>query len=317
MRIVFFGLPLAAWLLARDGHEIDLAVLAPVAAQGQRRLARRIGASKLLDARAVGDDLDARIEARWPAQQVDLLVSWYWTRKLPGSWLARPRLGAIGVHPSLLPRHRGPNPFFWTIDAGDVETGVSVHRLTERYDDGPVLRQVAIPLGPLNAWQLARALDRPGLRALRDVVSELARGTAPSERPQDESLACWAPEPTADELRVDFRWPTARVLRRVRALSPVPGVALDLAGTELFVTAAEPAPALPGGLLPGEAAALGDPPRQLAIRTGDGGIVLRRAFAGEGCEVPEGEPVDLERLAVLVASRTRPVLDWPALGGNE
>ena len=63
------------------------------------------------------------------AAEPDLLVSWFWTKKLPASVLAIPRLGTLGVHPSLLPRHRGPDPTYWAIRSGDAITGVTAHRL--------------------------------------------------------------------------------------------------------------------------------------------------------------------------------------------
>jgi methionyl-tRNA formyltransferase len=285
MRIAFFGLPLAALLLAADGHEIVLAVLAPVDAPGKRRLLRV--AKRVLEAD------DAR-----DVPEVDLLVSWYWTRLLPEEWLDKGRLGAIGVHPSLLPRHRGPNPFFWAIDSGDTETGISVHRLTSRYDEGAVLLQQRIPVAERDSWQLARALDRPSLVGLREVVHQLANGSA-KEEAQDEGKATWAPEPAAEHLRADFHWTTERVLRRVRALSPVPGLALELDGLCLFVTRAEESNDYPSALRPGEAAAVNG---NVVIRTGSGAIAIRSASDAES-----DEPIHLGKLAERIASNYRPV----------
>src|SRR5690606_41502429 len=168
--------------------------------------------------------------ARLERDRPDLLVSWFWTRRLSSTWLALPRRGALGVHPSLLPRHRGPDPYFWAIDSGDRETGVSVHLLEPEYDTGAVLDVERLEVGERTSWQLARALDRPSLRALRRVVAAYASGTPPPAVPQAEALARQAPEPTGDLLRVRWEWPTERVLRRIRALSPVPGLALELFG---------------------------------------------------------------------------------------
>lgn len=307
MRVAFFGLPLAALLLGADGHAVELAVLAPFEAPGRRRLLRRLGAERVLEAGALGDRLEARVDARLRELSPDLIVSWFWSRKLPRRWLERGRLGAIGVHPSLLPRHRGPNPFFWAIDAGDAETGVSVHRLTERYDEGDVLATATQPVGERDAWQLARALDRPSLSLLRQVVAAFARGEAPPGVAQDEALATWAPEPDGELTRVDFSWPTERVLRRTRALSPVPGVALELCGLAFFLTRAEAAEDYPRALEPGEAAALGSPPADVVIRTGDGAIRVVRAVFGAGGALPEGTPLAPATLAQLVASRNRAV----------
>ena len=240
MKIAYFGLPLGALLLGQDGHELETIVLSPVDAPGRRRLEQR--APHLVDARSgpegTSAELEARIDATLRAEPVDLLVSWFWTRKLPARWLSRAKLGGVGVHPSLLPRHRGPNPYFWAIDQGDQRTGVTLHRLTEEYDDGKLLASRELLVGERDAWQLARALDRPSLALLREAVTRLTRGDRLAEADQDETLATWAPEPSGAELRVDFGWTTERALRRIRALSPTPGVALEVAGVPLFVTRA-------------------------------------------------------------------------------
>lgn len=272
MKIAYFGLPLGALLLAHDGHELGPIVLSPVAAPGRRRL-RRL-APDLLDAEAAQADFEGRIDAAANATPFDVLVSWFWTRKLPARWLNRARLGGIGVHPSLLPRHRGPNPYFWAIDEGDEQAGVTLHRLTDEYDTGGVLASRSLPVAGRDTWQLARALDRPSLALLRETVARLARGERLTEAEQDEALASWAPEPSGDELRVDFGWSTERVLRRIRALSPTPGVALEVNGVRLFVTRAVAADSFVKALLPGEAH-VSD---ALVLRTADGAVQVTRAF---------------------------------------
>ncbi len=201
--------------------------------------------------------MEQRVKAALDAHAPELLVSWFWTRRLPETWLLR--APGIGVHPSLLPRHRGPNPYFWTIDSGDELAGVSVHRLTAEYDEGDVLERRSVEVGERNSWQLARALDRPSLAALRQVVSPIAAGHAPAGEPQDPQAASWAPEPAGSQLAVDWSWPTARVLRRIRALAPVPGLAIEVRRTPIFVTHAAPATSFPAALAPGEAAIWGDP----------------------------------------------------------
>jgi methionyl-tRNA formyltransferase len=272
LKIAYFGLPLGALLLAADGHRLGPVILSPIDAPGRRRLGALV--PDLLDARQAGAELDGQVSAALAREQPDLLVSWFWTRKLPPSWLGLPRLGAIGVHPSLLPRHRGPNPYFWSIDAGDELAGVTVHRLGEQYDTGQLLGLRKIPVGELNSWQLARALDRPSIALLRETVGRLAQGEVLDEVSQEESLATWAPEPTGNELKVDFGWTTERVLRRIRALSPTPGVALEVEGVPLFVTGAERAVDYVAALLPGEAQLSG----ALTLRTADGAVTVTRAF---------------------------------------
>jgi methionyl-tRNA formyltransferase len=306
LKIVFFGLPLAGWLLAEDAHDVRLAVLSPVGqSPGRRRLGRRLGRSQV-----IAECTPARevlVDERLASERFDLLVSWFWTRRLPERWLAVPRLGAIGAHPSLLPRHRGPDPYFWAIDSGDVQTGVTVHELTAGYDEGAVLAQAVLPIGELNAWQLARALDRPSLRLLRQVVADFARGARPKGAAQNDALSSAAPCPTADLLRVDWSWPTERVLRRIRALTPEPGLALDIAGVKIFVVQARASAIWPQALLPGEAAALSEPDVAVVIRTGDGAVAIERAVAGwadpdAAPALTPGVPLEPSELARLVRS---------------
>ena len=268
----------------------------PVEAPGRRRLLGLV--PDLLDATAAEPDFDDRVSAVLAREQPDLLVSWFWTRKLPERWLDRAKLGAIGVHPSLLPRHRGPNPYFWSIDAGDELAGVTVHRLGVEYDTGHMLGSRSIQVGARNAWQLARALDRPSLALMRETVAQFARGQAPADVRQDEQLATWAPEPSGDELKVDFGWATERVLRRIRALSPTPGVALEVEGVALFVTGAERAASFVAALLPGEAQ-LSD---ALTLRTSDSAVTVTRAFFPE----TEAEALTKDDVLRLLKRRGRP-----------
>lgn len=304
MRVAFFGLPLGACLLHRDGHEFELAVLSPVEAPGRRRVRRLLGEERVLDALELGPKLEELVDVRLAEAPPDLIVSWFWTRKLPERWLRRARLGGINAHPSLLPRHRGPNPYYWAIDQGDPETGVTVHRLTAGYDEGPVLLTSRLPVGERNAWQLARALDRPALALLREAAQRLRCGETLPEVPQDERLVTWAPEPSGEALRAKFEWPVERVLRRVRALSPVPGLALEVAGFAFFVTEASRASTFPGALLPGEAAV--GQGEQLLVRYGDGAIEVQRAVAGVNPDLPEfeeGTELDQRTLGRLIQER--------------
>jgi methionyl-tRNA formyltransferase len=234
------------------------------------------------------------------------LVSWFWTRRLPERWLARAMHGGIGAHPSLLPRHRGPNPYFWTIDCGDDETGACVHQLTAEYDEGDVLLRERLAVGERNAWQLARALDRPALRLLRQATRSRAAGESWRPEAQDPALATSAPEPSGELLRADFRWPATRVLRRLRALAPVPGLALDLRGLCFFATRARPCDDFPRALVPGEAAVVGS--GTLVIRCADRAIAIERAVLGTGVEQPflEGTELDERTLGRLVSQVPAP-----------
>jgi methionyl-tRNA formyltransferase len=222
----------------------------------------------------------------------DLVVSWFWTTKLPLAWVKLARLGGIGVHPSLLPRHRGPDPYFAAIDAGDTVTGVTVHRIEADYDTGAILAARNVTIGESwNAWQLARRLDRPSLSLLRETVAKMSAGESILERAQDEGAATWAPLPSLADCALRWSWTSAKVLRRIRALSPVPGAFTEIQGQILTILAARPAPDYPRALASGEAAVVGG---TAVIRTADGAIALVRG------EI-EGAVLDEGGLASLVA----------------
>ncbi len=292
MKIAYFGLPLGACLLGEAGYEPSLVVLSPIAAPGRRRLARSLPGAHVVDFLRGG--LAEKVDLAFESVRPELLLSWFWTRRLPERWLVRPSLGAFGVHPSLLPRHRGPDPYFAAIDAGDAVTGVTLHRLEPEYDVGDIVASESLPIGELNAWQLARALDRPSLRLLLWAASQAASGLPLRGQPQSAEHATWAGEPVGDQLRVRWEWTNERVLRRIRALAPTPGLALELRGLEFFVTSATAAPTPELPLRAGEAVVR----EFVTIRTGDGAIRAQSALV-----VGSEGAVDGRALAKLLAER--------------
>jgi methionyl-tRNA formyltransferase len=271
MRIVFFGLPLAALLLHGDGVEIALAAISyrskPI---GRRRLTRLLGTGRVVDRRDVeAPGFAARVRALTP----DLLVSWFWTKRIPRSLLEIPPLGAVGVHPSLLPRHRGPDPYFWAIESGDVETGVTAHRLDEEYDTGPILAQRRISVDPAwNAWTLAKRLDRPSLVLLRETAGAFARGEPLREVLQREDEATLAPEPGDELLSVRWDVPAERIVRRIRAASPWPGAFTRIGSSTVTLTQAEITTDYPRALVAGEAAVRAD--GVAVVRAADTAVAL-------------------------------------------
>jgi methionyl-tRNA formyltransferase len=289
MKIAYFGLPLGALLLDRDGHDLALVALSRLDTVGLRRARRRFG-PRLLERPRVDDPaLLERVRASGAA----LLVSWFWTTRLPMELVRSCPLGGFGVHPSLLPRHRGPDPYFWALDAGDQETGVTAHRIAADYDTGAILAQRALVIDPSwDAWRLARALDRPSLALLREVTGAFAAGAPPPERPQDDRTATAAPQPDDDLAALDFHQPVAPLLRRIRALAPSPGAFFELEDRVITVLEARQARAFPRALAPGEAAVLGG---EAVVRAADGALALLRA------EV-DGTPLDASGLAALVAA---------------
>jgi methionyl-tRNA formyltransferase len=130
----------------------------------------------------------------------DLLVSIYFNQRLKRDALAVSSRGAINLHPSLLPKHRGPLPHFWVIAAGEKYTGVTVHWINERIDDGDILQQRELPVpAGASVSTLMGMVVRPGATSLVDAVGLIEAGQAP-RHPQDAKLAAYEKWPTQLDL---------------------------------------------------------------------------------------------------------------------
>jgi methionyl-tRNA formyltransferase len=290
MRIAFVGLPLAALLLAQDGHTIVWAGICRRDAIGTRRLKNLLG-----DKVEIVPNLSQHTSTIRAAKP-DIVVSWFWTKNIPRAVREAAPLGAIGVHPSLLPRHRGPDPTFWAIESGDSETGVTAHILDEEYDTGAILGQKRLAIDPhWNAWTLAKRLDRPSLALLRETVRAYAEGRAPAPRAQDEDLVTAAPSPEDELLEIRWAETSETIARRVRAASPWPGAFTEIAGTTVTVTSARPTTDVPRALEQGEACVRDD--GIVVVRTSDGGIEL---LAGRIDYDDAERMLDTEAIADLV-----------------
>jgi methionyl-tRNA formyltransferase len=134
--------------------------------------------------------------------------------------LAIPRGGVLNLHPSLLPRHRGPNPFFWKYYHDDRDTGVTVHQATARADAGPVVAQWGAPLARgMPVERLYLELAERGAQLFAGAVRDWEAGrSAPT--PQDEAQASTAPRVAPGSAMVDFTWDAERVWHFLAGLNP-------------------------------------------------------------------------------------------------
>jgi len=279
LKIAYFGLPLGALRLASAGFAPTVICLGHPDALGGRRVRRTLSARALILGKP---DLNApQLEHTLRSAQPDVILSWFWPKRIPASILTLAPLGAFGTHPSLLPLWRGPDPYFWAIYAGDLQTGVSLHRLEAEYDTGAVIAQRKLPIGAGDdAWSLAKKLDRPALDLLVECARRLSEGDPLLGEPQRDEDAIEAPQPEAEVLSVVWKRPVAAILRLVRAAAPEPGASATLGDHEVDVLRAHRFDrALPKALLPGDAAMCQD---GVVVAARDGGVLLGRVRLDDG-----------------------------------
>lgn len=165
----------------------------------------------------------------------DLLVVAAYGRILPNAILAAPRVMPLNVHASLLPRHRGAAPIEGAILAGDRESGVTIMRVVERMDAGPILLQRSMPLAADETQgSLKDKLAELGAAALLETLAILRHGPLP-EIPQDETLATYTAPIKKEDSIIDWSADAARIERMTRAFDPWPVARTTLAGAELMV----------------------------------------------------------------------------------
>jgi methionyl-tRNA formyltransferase len=185
-----------------------------------KSLALEHGLDVIAPARLRGDlDALAWLQARQP----DFLVVVAFGMLLPRSWLETPRLGAINVHASLLPRWRGAAPVERAILAGDRETGVSVMHMVEELDAGCVYARERVPIGArTTAGDLRQTLSELGADLLARSLPAIAEKKLECV-PQDEDMATYANKLQTHERNIDWTEPAEIISRLVRAFSPQPG----------------------------------------------------------------------------------------------
>jgi methionyl-tRNA formyltransferase len=180
--------------------------------------------------------------------------------------------GAINLHFSLLPRWRGATPVQHAILYGDEVTGVTVMRMDEGLDTGPILSQLEDAIRPEDdAGMLGLRLAKNGALLLAGVLRMLPGGGVP-ERAQDGRLATLAPRIAAEARTIDWSHAAASVVRQVRALAPQPGATTSFRGDPVKVLAAAVDHHGPGGGAPGQIRATDD--RGVLVLAGQGGVRL-------------------------------------------
>lgn len=258
--------------LPAAGHEIALVVTQPdrpghrlkVTPSAVKVAAERLGLEVFQPERIREPAAVERIAAARP----DLMVVVAYGQIIPRTVLEIPSLGVVNVHASILPRHRGAAPVAYTLLAGDRVTGVTIMKMDELLDHGPILTVCETEVGPReDALSLTGRLAALGADCLTDALGRLA---AISPREQDHGAATLAPRLKKEEGELDWGLAAEEIDRRVRAFRPWPGVSLPWRGQRLKVIGGRPVAGVSGEA--GEY--LGVREGGVLVATGSGGYLL-------------------------------------------
>jgi methionyl-tRNA formyltransferase len=170
------------------------------------------------------------------AAKPDFLFSFYYRHMLDPAWLAVPRLGALNMHGSLLPKYRGRAPVHWAILKGESQTGASLHYMVDKPDAGALVDQQSVPiLENDTALEVSLKVAEAAEQVLRRSLPELAAGRAPA-RPLDLRAGSYFGRRRPEDGRIDWTC-TARVIHDlVRAVAPpFPGAFTEVNGCRLAV----------------------------------------------------------------------------------
>lgn len=149
-------------------------------------------------------------------------------------------LGVIALHPSLLPKYRGPEPIRRVLLSGEKETGITTFFVSERVDAGDIILQKKVEIEDRTCYgELFRRLSEEGANLVEETLSLVALGKAP-KIPQSEKEATYAPKLKKEERVINWNLPADYIDRVVRALSPEPGAITSFRGKLFKILEAEP-----------------------------------------------------------------------------
>jgi methionyl-tRNA formyltransferase len=248
MRIVFMGSPDFAVpsldALVEAGHDVVAAYAQPPRPAGRGKADRKTAvherAEQLgIEVRMPRTLRDPEEQARFRALDADIAVVAAYGLILPKPVLEAPKAGCINIHASLLPRWRGAAPIQRAILAGDDVTGVTIMKMDEGLDTGPMLLRHELSISGKNAGQVTDELAKLGAKTL---IEWLDHPTPPETQPEDG--VTYASKVDKAETRIDWSKPAEEIERQVRAFAPTPGAWFEANGERIKLLEAivEPSP---------------------------------------------------------------------------
>lgn len=232
-RIVYFGSPeLSVPFLSALINEPDFDVVA-VVTQPEKPVGRKAVITKsAVHEFAIKHNIPAYTYKTLRTDEVvqelskltaDVFVVVVYGKIIPKAVLDLPRFGCINVHPSLLPKFRGPSPFQEAIRVGEKETGVSIMLLDEGMDTGPVLAATTIPMDPRETSETIQPkIMKVGIPLLVETLRKWMKQEI-TAKPQDHSFATYSKLLRKEDGKIDWTKSAIEIDRQIRAYKPWPG----------------------------------------------------------------------------------------------
>jgi methionyl-tRNA formyltransferase len=224
----------------------------------------------------------------------DVCMMAYVTLFVPQAVLDAPRLGTFQYHPSLLPLHRGPSSINWPIAMGATETGLSIFWPNERLDEGPILIQKKVAIGPDETLGdvYFKKLFPLGVEAMMESLDLVKSGKAP-RIPQDHTKSSYERWFSKAVAEIDWTKPVGQVYNLIRAANPSPGAWGSLKGVkiDLFDSARTNGAGKPGELI--AISELG-----ITIAASGGAIQVKRVRLAGGQKLAAAECAKMVGLSV-------------------
>ncbi len=284
LKIIFFGtsqfaIPSMEALL-NSGHKILAVVTQPDRPSGRNLKLSPPGAKVLALARGIpvfqpADASGPESVAYLKNLSADLFVVISFGQILKRDILSIPKIYAVNVHGSLLPKYRGAAPTNWAIINGDSSSGVTVMKMNEKMDEGDIILKREIPINPEDTnITLNEKLSREGASALIEAIGLIAEKKISFEK-QNDAEATYAPKLKKEDGLVDWSETAVKIHNKVRGFVPWPGAHTYYDGKILKILGAEILPAQNAAAVAGEVVDIVKD-KGIIVRTGDGDLAINR-----------------------------------------
>ena len=289
MKIIFFGTPdfavPALKLLIDSGYNIS----AVFTGHGSvNTLAQERGIEVFQPASLKKDE---RIFEEFKNLKPDICTVVAYGKIIPQRYLEIPKYGFLNIHPSLLPKYRGPSPIQTAILNGDKETGVTIMIVDAEVDHGPILANEKFKVKSEKYYpEIAQELAKLGAKLLIEILPKYINGEI-EVKPQEHEKATFTKMFQREDGKINWNESTDKIYNRTRALNPEPGTWTTWKGKVINISTATPfngvSPQVinmmnPAPLAPGTVRKIGN---DLAIKTGTGYLILKSIQLGGGKEM--------------------------------